>query len=83
MFKIEYDCDDFVHYCNELNTKCDLFQKFDDLWELVDRNCSSFVHFDEFIRFFLGEMDEKRKKLVRKVIIITKVVNQVFFSSGM
>ena len=41
---------------------------FDDLWEYLDKENSSFLEYDEFIRGFLGEMPEKRKFFVRKVI---------------
>jgi hypothetical protein len=44
-----------------------ILQKFDDMWDIIDSDATSFVEFDVFIRHFLGEMSEKRKKIVRKV----------------
>lgn len=43
------------------------FQKSDDLWDYLDKNGTSFLEYDEFLRGFLGEMSERRKLLVRKV----------------
>jgi len=46
---------------------CEIFQKVDDLWDLLDAESTSFMAYDDFMRYYLGEMDEYRKFLVIKV----------------
>ena len=48
----------------------DTHQKFDDLWEQLDVESTSFLDYGEFMRAYLGEMSESRKALVRKVTIL-------------
>lgn len=43
------------------------FQKADDLWDILDVENSSFLPYAEFMRAFLGEMNETRKAHVIKV----------------
>ena len=44
-----------------------IFQKVDDLWDLLDVEATSFMAYDDFMRCYLGEMNEYRKFLVIKV----------------
>jgi len=46
---------------------CEIFQKADDLWDLLDVEGTSFMAYDDFMRYYLGEMNEYRKFLVIKV----------------
>jgi len=48
-------------------SNCEMFQKFDDLWDLLDAEGTSFMAYDDFMRCYLGEMNEYRKFLVIKV----------------
>jgi len=63
-----------------MNVNCyllDFVQKFDDLWDILDPNSDSFLHYDEFMRAFIGEMNEYRKSYVIKVyhyVIVLHVI---------
>jgi len=46
---------------------CTIFQKFDDLWDLLDAESTSFMAYEDFMRYYLGEMNEYRKYLMIKV----------------
>jgi len=46
---------------------CEIFQKVDDLWDLLDTEGTTFMPYDDFMRHFLGEMNEYRKFVVIKV----------------
>jgi len=45
-----------------------VLQKVDDLWDYLDVDSTSFLAYDEFMRGFLGEMNETRKFYVLKVV---------------
>ena len=42
-------------------------QKFDDLWDVLDEESTSFMDYGRFMRGFIGDMQEHRKAYVRKV----------------
>lgn len=46
-----------------------LFQTFNHLWDILDANGDGFLDYGEFSRGFIGEMNELRKSLVRKVSV--------------
>ena len=51
---------------------CFCFQAFDHLWSVLDVNGDGSLDYGEFSRGFIGEMNELRKSLVRKVSVIRK-----------
>jgi len=74
---IMYSIPLMYHYCVVENVAyclvyigsycCKIFQKFDDLWDLLDAESTSFMAYEDFMRYYLGEMNEYRKYLVIKV----------------
>lgn len=46
------------------------FQKFQEIWDIMDENHDGALDYGEFTRNFIGEMNEKRKALVLKVLPI-------------
>ena len=46
-----------------------LFQAFEELWRLLDVNRDGALDYGEFVRGFIGEMNESRKAYVRKVFL--------------
>ena len=42
-------------------------QDFDGIWQIIDVNGDGQIDYGEFVRGILGEMNEYRKSLVRKV----------------
>ena len=62
----------FHRFLNHLYNYLNLFftlQKFDDLWDILDPDSDSFLHYDKFMRAFIGEMNEYRKSYVIKVFL--------------
>ena len=47
-----------------------LLQNFEYIWERVDADGDGKLDYGEFVRGFLGEMNEGRKSVVRKVNLI-------------
>jgi len=48
-----------------------MLQKFDDLWDLLDAESTSFMAYEDFMRYYLGEMNEYRKYIVIKVQLLS------------